>query len=412
MNNYKKILQPQYYSKFSCIGSDCEDTCCNGWNVFIDKDTYKKYRKCKDVNLKPLLDKKVTRNRRTASNVNYAKIVLSEGRCPFLSEEHLCVIQKTLGEEYLSVTCTTYPRTVQIVNGVVERSLLISCPVAARLALLNPSAMEFDENKVDSIPIDEETSVINTLEYKRSSKPYQYFWELRGFTIFILQNRKYPLWQRLIILGLFYDQLNQAIIEERHYDIPELISTYSNRIDEGVFYDELEKIPNQITMQLQLLSILIDFRIATGVIVDGFQQCLNEFSKGIQHTSEMSEEEMGFRYAEAYSQFYKPFMDQHEHIMENYLVNYVFRNIFPFGSQKNVYDEYVLLIIHYAIIKSLLIGMAGYHKTAFDIDHVIKLIQSFSKAIEHHSPYLKNIFQFFEDNDLKNSACMAVLIKN
>ena len=38
-----RMLVPQYVRKFACIGGACEDTCCQGWRVPIDKETYKKY---------------------------------------------------------------------------------------------------------------------------------------------------------------------------------------------------------------------------------------------------------------------------------------------------------------------------------------------------------------------------------
>jgi len=40
-----KVLD--YYDKFECIRSDCEDSCCSGWQVAIDKNTYRKYKKLK-----------------------------------------------------------------------------------------------------------------------------------------------------------------------------------------------------------------------------------------------------------------------------------------------------------------------------------------------------------------------------
>ena len=27
---------PHYYRKFQCIASECEDTCCAGWEIMID----------------------------------------------------------------------------------------------------------------------------------------------------------------------------------------------------------------------------------------------------------------------------------------------------------------------------------------------------------------------------------------
>ena len=33
---------PEYYRQFQCIGGACEDTCCQGWTVDVDKTSYKR----------------------------------------------------------------------------------------------------------------------------------------------------------------------------------------------------------------------------------------------------------------------------------------------------------------------------------------------------------------------------------
>jgi lysine-N-methylase len=50
-NNRLEYLLPSYFDKFICTGSDCMDNCCYGWNINIDKSTYKKYRKIKNKDL-------------------------------------------------------------------------------------------------------------------------------------------------------------------------------------------------------------------------------------------------------------------------------------------------------------------------------------------------------------------------
>jgi lysine-N-methylase len=47
-------LRPQYAKAFRCIGSECEDTCCHGFDVPIDKATYEKYQTL--PSFKPLMD--------------------------------------------------------------------------------------------------------------------------------------------------------------------------------------------------------------------------------------------------------------------------------------------------------------------------------------------------------------------
>ena len=33
-------LSTRYMDRFGCIGPDCEDHCCWGWKVLVDKNTY------------------------------------------------------------------------------------------------------------------------------------------------------------------------------------------------------------------------------------------------------------------------------------------------------------------------------------------------------------------------------------
>ena len=172
----RKLLQPQYVSQFHCIGPACEDSCCIGWRVQIDKDTYKRYRECSDKELRERMDEKVTRHRTNPSDSNYAKIKLNpNSHCPFIDEDKLCAIQRKLGEEYLSVTCTNYPRTANTINGVTEKSLTMSCPEAARKALLNPSLMTFDEAEESVTVRNSEGKQIDTANSKIAHKPERYF---------------------------------------------------------------------------------------------------------------------------------------------------------------------------------------------------------------------------------------------
>ena len=36
---------PDYYDDFTCIADACEDTCCAGWQIVIDKESLQKYKR-------------------------------------------------------------------------------------------------------------------------------------------------------------------------------------------------------------------------------------------------------------------------------------------------------------------------------------------------------------------------------
>ena len=55
--------------------------------------------------------------------------------------------------------------------------------------------------------------------------------------------------------------------------------------------------------------------------------------------------------------------------------------------------------------------MSSYHH-GLTTEIVIKLIQSFAKAVEHNPQYLKSVIDLLKKNDVTNLAYMVILIKN
>ena len=49
--NQRTIHVPAYMKNFSCLGSTCEDTCCSGWTIDIDKKTYEFYENNPEVDI-------------------------------------------------------------------------------------------------------------------------------------------------------------------------------------------------------------------------------------------------------------------------------------------------------------------------------------------------------------------------
>ncbi|WP_427338106.1 flagellin lysine-N-methylase [Caloranaerobacter sp. DY30410] len=408
----KEIIVPEYIKDFKCIASACEDTCCIGWQVNIDKKTYKKYNKCKNKKIKNLLNKYITRNRSNPNDFYYAKIRLNEGEiCPFLDKEKLCTIQKELGEDYLSDTCSTYPRFYNLVDDVLEKSATLSCPEIARRALLNSEGIDFEQIE-EVVERGNIIQVLNTKEVDAFGSIKKYFWDLRIFSIQLLKSRDYSIAERLIILGMFFDKVQKYIEENNINEIPQLIEYYVDKITRGIFKNTIKSITPQPAVQMKILKELADERICLGINNQRYLECFNEFLEGIQYTENLKEEEIVERYNEAYVRYYKIFMDKHEYILENYIVDYIYKNLFPVAGKESVFDNYVMLVINYALIKMHLIGMAGYHKENFNVEHIIKLIQSFTKVVAHNNSFIEHIYNLLKQNNFISMAYMAIFIKN
>lgn len=413
MSDKKRIvLQPEYMKTFSCIGSSCEESCCTGWRVVLDKATYLKYKKTYDKELKPLFDKAVNRIHNQKNDEAYGKIKMkANGRCPFLDEENLCKIQGNLGEEYLSNTCAIYPRYAYKVDGKLERSATMSCPEVARLALLNPRGIAFEQIEEDA---DIRIKIQNTFDTEGHlylNKPQRYFWEIRLFSLSLLQNRSYSLGERLIILGIVYKKIEELCLNNLAKDIPVMLETMSGIVEAGKPKEDLEKVPTNIQIQMRIAKELTDEKVVRGVASKRYMECLKETLVGIDYKTEEKLGNILEKYEHNYHQYVLPYLEQKEYILENYLVNEYFKGLMPFGNYRSIWDSYIFLCVCYSMVKLHLIGMAGYHKGLND-ELTLKLIQSFSRVVLHNNQYIQGIIELLKANGYDSLACMAILVKN
>lgn len=410
MNSKKTvILQPDYMKNFKCIGTKCEDSCCVGWNINIDKETFIRYKKVQNRELKPIINKMVTRKHSQKTDEVYGKIKLNNnGRCPFLNQNNLCDIYINIGETYLSDTCTHYPRIVSNIDGKLERSATMSCPEAARLALLNPNGIVFEQIEDDAnIRVN---NIVNTEGYEYINKLQRYFWDIRIFSLTLLQNRSYNLEERLIILGITYKKVQNLYENNKMKEIPLMLEDMSNIIHEGVLREEINAVPTNINIQLRLVKEMTDKKVMQGLNNQRYIECLRETLIGIGCIDEENYEIMTQKYNENYHKYAQPYLREKEYILENYLVNEFFKFCMPEGFD-SIWDSYVFICVLYSMVKLNIIGMSGYHNELND-EITIKAIQALSKVVVHNSTYVHGIVKLIKDNEFDSLAYMAILVKN
>ena len=397
---------PSYIKEFKCIGGACEDSCCIGWDVDIDKVTFKQYYKVKDQDMKRMFQKNIHNNEYCQSdNIDYGKVKLkSEKRCPFLDKENYCVIHSKLGEEYLSNVCTSFPRVMNKVDGVYEASLDPACPEAARLMLLREEGISFEENKEDlgkhiiSSDIDTKSKTFN-------NSPIKYFKEIREISIKIMKNRKFNLSERLYILGDFISRLEEEI-EEDYREVSKFIKKYDINLLSD--YYEKNKLNYVIQMDffkkmIKLLDVFktvdsISFKEHTKQVIEGFNIDKDE---NISENSQM--------YINEFEDYAENFIDNNSYIFENYLVNLMYKNMFPFSESESMFDGYMMLVVKYSFIRFYLVGKYIYNKED-KIESVVEFIQSFSKAVEHHKTYLVDVLNYLKQNEFDNIEFAKVLL--
>lgn len=349
-----RTLMTDTYRLFTCIGGSCPDNCCIGWQVELDKRTFQSYQQIQENGLKKNIRRYVYLNPDEMDpKIDYGLVeLLPDKRCPFLDPENLCSIQREKGEEYLSNVCAGYPRMINRVEGVLEYSLTLSCPEAARLVLNREEPLRW-------IPGEGQLGrrQILNVDYRASDYLGQFLAEnlvmLREKTIAILQDRQFSLARRIQILGDFFEGLDSGRKPLSKPGRREISVEECNQSQKFLFWDEINSrfnTPEYLDSQRYLAIMRPSGQpLKTGSIPEGL-----------------------------------------EIILENYLVNYVFQSLFPSGESRNPQDAFLKLGIRYALVKYGGLKIAGAGRE-ISRDELIELIQCFSKATEHHFTYFDDI---------------------
>ncbi len=406
-------IRPSYAASFRCIGSACEDTCCQGWGVPIDQASYQKYQQLPSSQLRTLIDAHVLAMPDGAKPHSFAKIRMDgASQCPMLTASRLCRIQSELGESYLSHICATYPRIVQVIGGIQETALTLSCPEAARLVLLHPNLLA---NELQTVAGHASVAIAETAPSAGSSALLPDFRLIRQTVLALIANRAYPLWQRLFLLGILCRRLDSIAKGDLSRSVAQYLVDFAAAVAAGSLRPAMEALPLDRSAQLDVVLRLAGMLLHRSNVRPRFVECVHAFTTGIGNAPGATLESLTEVYALAHDRYYAPFFGRHPYILENYLANTILRCRFPFGKEgvpTTMERECALLTAQFALMKGFLIGVAGFHKEAFSAEHVVHTVQATSKHFEHHPEFLDLTYELLRESQMEGARGLAILLRN
>lgn len=386
-------VQPRYVERFSCTGSACEDNCCTGWTVLVDKKTFNAYRQAKQPLLMDRMANQVKRIRSLASDTKYARIEMQPETlaCPFL-EEKLCSVQRELGEDKLSDTCATYPRKTRVMGGRHQQALALSCPEAARLALLAPDAMDFVE-----VSAKVRAESILQMRSKQGLTP-EMMASVSRSCLQWMKADKLSLWQKLAALGVFTEQLTASLKEGGHAGVPALLKDFDAMVSSGAIAEALSAMQPDYAIQATTFSSLWQIKntrknspvqqAVQTMVVRGLgadpetnlvapQQLIDNYRTGVQRLPTALKE--------------APYM------LENFLLNEMFSEGFPF-SEATPYAHFLKLVTQFGLLRFMLAVQCNDEDHLPDAQQMARTVQVFSRKYQHDADFAQRV-----NDALKNS---------
>lgn len=371
-------LQPEYVSRFQCDGTACNAKCCKGWRITIDPKTYQKY-----CNLEPVSFRKriISKMKYQKEQNQFAIRLDNKGRCPFLGKDFLCEIQKNYGAEYLSRTCRVYPRIINDFGDMVEKSLTLTCPVAAELVLLQEDPIAFEQ--VRTTPED--------FPRKWPENIRGYAFDVQYGGISILQNRKLSIDQRLVVLGFFLDQANDMVAAGKTEQLKDLSALYASDDFMENVPDMLQAIRFQPKEYFRTMFVLLEelygekgefFRQEQWALLD------------VKRAYRLPDEAVSIDLADAQevyrthiSKVRAKLVEEFSHMLENFLVNEFFMNVYPFRIQGNFILNYNVFLLIYKLSEFIFCASASIR--SLPKEEIVSFFVLFSKHLEHNVKYMQ-----------------------
>ena len=398
MENYE-CVQPEYMKKFQCDGQACNAHCCRyGWQIDIDKKTYNLYSNLKPESAAREITQHITKNEGNA----YYSIKLNEnGTCPFLTENNLCKLQREHGEEFLSKTCALYPRYMRAVGNVYECSLNLSCPVAAKLILLESEPLKFEKTKMpEKFP----KYPLPPLIFSNDALSENIL-TIQKTTVSVLQECSLSIDSRLLMLGLYCDKLDELLETDNEVDFQKLQAVYQNPVflqGQAKKFSSLIRFDAQshIHIMINLLETLYgEGNIQTPEDRKYLDAVINVLQLKTDENNHVKISELTKNYI-SYSEARQKFLQRFSAIFENYLVNEWFLNLYPLRFNTSFMFDYLVFITVYKLLEFFTLS-SWLADENFDEAELIAAISWYVHNFDHNVTYIKKILEYLQkQNDI------------
>lgn len=418
MTNIKSII-PNYYEQFQCIGASCPKSCCNGWNITVDKKTYKNLKKNSNKAFKEIAARSLIH---IGEEPNFGQFKLDScGNCKFLDNQGWCSIHNLLGEKHLPKVCRVYPRSSQAVGNRLERTLQLSCPEAARLILTEANGLQIKYTEQCELSIEDPKAP----DPNRELPAWIDF--LRDFCLKVINQRQLTIGERLFIIGL---TLQNA---EKHLNDKHVVSVVG-QIKKMMADKSIIGMYNEVPVRHDLGYLL--FSSIDSALVDIKQNGskgrtelsddeLYVFShlKGLhkallsetEHNTQKFDKSLGFEefnsaISKAMLTGVEPFLEANEQLVVNYLSYFIYHYKFHMAGSFSPSNMIKQAAIHLLMIRYYLAGV-WLTKQELTVEDFIGVVTSFESTGQHNTGFIKHLLKLITQIDEVNPYLLFSMLK-
>lgn len=422
-----------YIPEFSCLGGECEDTCCKGWDIWFDQPHYELLQST--VAAKGAAQAKkfsqyihITEGE-TATEHNYARLKLrDDGCCPYLQADGWCEIHRQYGVAPLSNVCAFFPRVLSLRGDIVELSGALSCPEMARRCLFAKEDIEFVDFKPETLPRPDDYPLTRELALPAEHFYYDNFAQVRDLLIKLSKLEGYGLESRLYFLSSFANRLGPLYHLEADASNARLLAnelkqimsvSMLERMDDYVCkYDTADPIAIiviQAVLQLRLQQSPDEaYSRFIKQVFDGYKGLMPDIDPDSLLDQALPPESLWQHYQSRRSMAERHFGGELDRCFSRYLINCLYREWFI--TMPDLFTYIHMLVIRLAILRFLIHSHPDIYKLAAQLDAsqqapskadiqtlrglIVDVLYKNSRAIDHNTVFLKVVYDAIHEQQM------------
>lgn len=354
-----KVRVPEYYDRFECIASECTDTCCAGWQVDVDDNSYEYYRTITGEFGDRLHSVMIDGTKGSEGQFR----IQPDGRCPFLNECGLCDLYAELGEDALCVTCDQYPRFTAEFGALREKGISLSCKTAAELILESVKEHKFVEfEDRESFPS------LNDID----GQLYIRLMEARQYAFEIMQKREYSVWERMTVLIQYAEYLQNNIKK---------LSRDNVKYKFNISKTEQISAKNEINLYKKIWK----YYLSQVIIKKEWPMLYTQVNENLYNAD----------YAETKQAFLKYYKER-EYEYENIMIYFIYRYFMQAVFDRDVLTKAKTGIIGTLLIRQCDMGRWAANKGTLTFEEQVDIVHLYSREVEHSEENFANLARIFK----------------
>lgn len=360
----RSVRKYSFVSEFECLGAECEDTCCKGWGMQLDRVRRELYEKEAPELLEAVTSGEAEFIMKRDPKTDYC-VKFDNG---------LCKIHKEKGTKFLGDACHFYPRITRKFGDEVVMSAAMSCPEITRLTIFGEAPFSLSENDIERLPVEVKNYLPDSINPTQAFGIINNFIELTGdekatpersmakiFSIASsLKTFDQSRWPDAIPMLIKLVDGRLLNIEENKLDRHMLLSTLAGLVHAAKKtarprFDE--------TFKAMERALGVEINPATLDIMQNLGE--EDFPEKLKIREEKSAEKIA-------------------PILRRYLQAQIAMSGFPFsGFGRDIIERALILAVKFATIKLALTSHVSDAGDMPDEKNIIRIIQSISRFMDH-----------------------------